>query len=231
MSRPMTNWRPMMRIAWRNAVRTTGSPRRATSRRRNDAGSRISTSDARTSLPGQHEAPGRGIDEQRIRLAQVVRPLADRDLVGDQPVRRFRVRYAQQRLGEAHRARRPPARRGRTAAGRTRCRSCLRARLRAATTSATASRRIAARSAAGSRASASISETTVSSSARKLPLIASPGAEAELAVVGTQEPGCAGCRSCGDSSRATTAVPAPRYVVAEDPVVVEDERRRLLRDR
>ena len=53
-------------------------------------------------LAGQHQPPGRGIDEQRIGLAEVVRPLSDRDLVGDQLVRRVGVRNAQQRLGEAH---------------------------------------------------------------------------------------------------------------------------------
>ena len=102
MSRPITNWRPMMRIAWRKAVRTTGSPSRATRRRRNDTGSRTSSSDSRTSLPGQHQPPGRGVHEQRIGLAEVVGPLADRDLVGDQLVGRLGVGDAQQRLGEAH---------------------------------------------------------------------------------------------------------------------------------
>ena len=53
-------------------------------------------------LASQHEAPGRGIDEQRISLAEVIRPLPDRDLVGDEAIRRVGVGNAQQRLGQAH---------------------------------------------------------------------------------------------------------------------------------
>ena len=52
--------------------------------------------------PGQHQPPGRGVDQQRVRLAVMVRPFARRDLLRDQRIRRLRIRHAQQRLGEAH---------------------------------------------------------------------------------------------------------------------------------
>ena len=51
---------------------------------------------------GQHEAPGRGVDEQRRALADMRAPVAGRELVADQRVARRGVGNAQQRLGEAH---------------------------------------------------------------------------------------------------------------------------------
>jgi len=53
-------------------------------------------------LARQHEAPGRGVDEQAVRLAQVPGPVGRADLLGDQPVPGVLVRRAQQGLGEAH---------------------------------------------------------------------------------------------------------------------------------
>ena len=50
----------------------------------------------------QHQAPGRGIDEQGFGSARVRRPVPGRELFGDQPVRGGVVRDAQQRLGDAH---------------------------------------------------------------------------------------------------------------------------------
>ena len=52
--------------------------------------------------PRQHQPPGGRIHQQRVRLAAMVRPIARRDLLGDQRIRRVRVRHAQQRLGQAH---------------------------------------------------------------------------------------------------------------------------------
>ncbi len=51
--------------------------------------------------PGQHQPPGRGIDEHRVRMAEMARPVAQPDGAGDQPVGGGRVGNAQQRLGEA----------------------------------------------------------------------------------------------------------------------------------
>jgi hypothetical protein len=77
-----------MRIACRSAVRATGSPMRLV-RRPNHA-------------PGQHQAPGRRVHEQRFAVAEMIFPVAGRNLVGDEPVRCFRVRNAQQRFRQAH---------------------------------------------------------------------------------------------------------------------------------
>ena len=51
---------------------------------------------------GQHQAPGRGIDEQRFAGADVLLPVGFAELVADQLVGGFRVGHAQQRLGDAH---------------------------------------------------------------------------------------------------------------------------------
>ena len=51
---------------------------------------------------GQHEAPGRGVDEERRAVADMRAPVAGRQLVADQRVARRGVGNAQQRLGEAH---------------------------------------------------------------------------------------------------------------------------------
>ncbi len=53
-------------------------------------------------LPGQHQRPGGGIDEGRVRVAQVLFPVAAAELVADQPVGGLAVGDAQQRLGQAH---------------------------------------------------------------------------------------------------------------------------------
>jgi hypothetical protein len=53
-------------------------------------------------LPGEHQAPGRGIDEQRFGVAEMRSPVAGGNLVRDQLVGRRIVRNAQQRFGETH---------------------------------------------------------------------------------------------------------------------------------
>ncbi len=51
---------------------------------------------------GEHQSPGRGIDEQRLRLAGVGRPVAGSQLFGDQTIRGGIIGNAQQRLSDAH---------------------------------------------------------------------------------------------------------------------------------
>ena len=51
---------------------------------------------------GEHESPGRCVDQQRIAVAEMIVPGAARNLVGDEPVRGLAIRNPQQRLGEAH---------------------------------------------------------------------------------------------------------------------------------
>ncbi|MNJ30167.1 hypothetical protein D3C77_247630 [compost metagenome] len=53
-------------------------------------------------LAGQHQPPGRGVDEQAVRLAQVRGPIGRADLLGDQAVAGVGVGGAQQGLGQAH---------------------------------------------------------------------------------------------------------------------------------
>ena len=52
--------------------------------------------------PGQQQAPGRGIHEQRRAVAEMGAPVAAADLVADQRIARVVVGNAQQRLGQAH---------------------------------------------------------------------------------------------------------------------------------
>ena len=52
-------------------------------------------------LAGQHQAVGRGIDEQQLRVPEMPRPVAGADGAGDQPIRGVGVRNTKQRLGEA----------------------------------------------------------------------------------------------------------------------------------
>ena len=51
---------------------------------------------------GEHQAPDRGVDEPRVRLAAVGAPVPRTDFLGDQPVGCGLVRDSQQRLREAH---------------------------------------------------------------------------------------------------------------------------------
>jgi len=53
-------------------------------------------------MPGQHQAPGGGVDEQRIALAQMRVPVGLAELVADQAVGGAGVGDAQQRFGHAH---------------------------------------------------------------------------------------------------------------------------------
>ncbi len=50
----------------------------------------------------QHERPGRGVDEERAAMAEMLLPIGEAQLVADQPVGGGRIGNAQQRLGEAH---------------------------------------------------------------------------------------------------------------------------------
>ena len=50
----------------------------------------------------QHQAPGRGVDKEALRSAEMFLPGAARNLVGDKIIGRLAVGYAQQSLGEAH---------------------------------------------------------------------------------------------------------------------------------
>ncbi len=193
MSRPITNWRPMMRIAWRKAVRTTGSPRRATRRRRKDAGSRISISESRTSLPvsirpqveaftNSESAAPRWSDHCPIAILSAIR----RSAVSASGMRSS---------ASARHMRTTPSCEARPYCCRKDSIPVLPSRRpRAAATSAIASWRIASRSAAGSCASASSSDTTVFSSARKRGLIARPGADSNSASSGRRKRGVR--RSC-----------------------------------
>ena len=56
----------------------------------------------RDEAAGEHQSPGRGIDEKRIRTGRHGAPMLAADLVGDELVRRVGVGNAQQRLGKAH---------------------------------------------------------------------------------------------------------------------------------
>ena len=51
---------------------------------------------------GEHQAPGRGVDQHRVRLAGVAGPVGRGDLLGDQAVAGLLVGRAQQRFGQAH---------------------------------------------------------------------------------------------------------------------------------
>ena len=53
-------------------------------------------------LAGQHQGPGRGIDQRRGRPAQVAAPVGRGNLVFDQRIHGFGIGHAQQRFGEAH---------------------------------------------------------------------------------------------------------------------------------
>ena len=93
-----------MRIAAVTAWRHTGSPERATKRRR--APPRSPSPPGRTvgaqQPAGQHQGPGRGVDEERAGMAEMALPIGGGDLVADQPVDGLGIGNAQQRLGEAH---------------------------------------------------------------------------------------------------------------------------------
>jgi hypothetical protein len=53
-------------------------------------------------LAGQHQAPGRGVDQHRIAFAHVLAPVGIAQLVADQLVGGVLVGDTQQRLGYAH---------------------------------------------------------------------------------------------------------------------------------
>ncbi len=51
---------------------------------------------------GQHQRPGRGIDEERAGMAEMALPIGRGDLVADQPVDGLGIGDPQQRLGDTH---------------------------------------------------------------------------------------------------------------------------------
>ncbi len=53
-------------------------------------------------LTCQHQGPGRGVDQQRLRMAEVAGPILPGDLVADEPILSLGVGDAQERLGQAH---------------------------------------------------------------------------------------------------------------------------------
>ena len=127
MVRPMTNWRPRMRIAAVTAWRTTGSPDRsdqALQRRPQIARAGVGAQQA----PGQHQRPGRGVDEDRVGMAEMALPNRPRRACRGSAGRRSRRREcaAAPRRGTA--MPRLPARTARIRAGRRRCRPCRGAR-------------------------------------------------------------------------------------------------------
>ena len=100
--RPTTNSPPMILIARRTASRSkrlAGLARELA----HPAGSVVL--DGRIELEhaaGEHEAPRRGVDEQRFGSPGMRGPIAGGELLGDQTVRGRIVRNPQQRLGDAH---------------------------------------------------------------------------------------------------------------------------------
>ena len=92
----------MMRTAAPTARRITGSPRRA--RQPADEAAQVGAGllVRIDQLAGEHQAPGRGVDQQAVRLARVAGPVGRGDLLGDQLVAGFLVGRAQQGLGQAH---------------------------------------------------------------------------------------------------------------------------------
>ena len=66
--------------------------------RRRDAGRVVVAQDG----PGDHQRPGRGVDQRRRRAAQMFAPGGGRDLVLNQSVYRVFVRHPQQGFGKAH---------------------------------------------------------------------------------------------------------------------------------
>ena len=123
MVRPMTNWRARMRIAAVTAWRITGSPERATqpAQRRAEIAARRRSLDEPA---GQHQRPGRGIDEQRVRMAEMARPVGRRRSCRGSAGRPWRRRGCAAAPRRGTSARRPPASRARIRAGRRRCRPC-----------------------------------------------------------------------------------------------------------
>ena len=88
-------------MAWRSAWRITGSPLRPIRRCIMPPGRVALALAPIDDAPGQHQPVGRGVDEQRVRMAEMPRPIAAADGAGDQPVGGGGVGNAQQRLGEA----------------------------------------------------------------------------------------------------------------------------------
>ena len=88
-----------MRIAAVTAWRTTGSPERIAKRR--SAAPQIARGLGAQQPPGQHQCPSRGVDKDRIGMAEMARPIGLAELVADQLVDGLGVGNAQQGFGEA----------------------------------------------------------------------------------------------------------------------------------
>ncbi len=88
-------------MAWAIAARTTGSPSRATRRLHPGRGVSLQRFLGADDVPRQHQAPGRGIDEQRVGIARMRAPVAGTDLLGNEAISGVVVGNAQQRLGQA----------------------------------------------------------------------------------------------------------------------------------
>ena len=98
MVRPITNWRARMRIAAGH-----GLAHHRLARARDQAAHHrapIMRAGLGDEPAGQHQRPGRGVDEERLRMTQMPRPVGRRELVADEAVDCGRVGNAQQRLGE-----------------------------------------------------------------------------------------------------------------------------------
>ncbi len=105
MVRPITNWWPMIRIAWRTARRITGSPTRpdqAQLERAADVALVVSSASV-TSWPVSIRPQVRGVDAAPSRcLPRCCFQSASPELVADQLVGGVLVGNAQQRFGHAH---------------------------------------------------------------------------------------------------------------------------------
>ena len=89
-------------MAWRTAVRITGSPSLPTSDC-STAPPVLSSKAAHGHCPsGEHQSPGRGVHQQRTGMSQVFVPVSRTELVGDQFIGGLPVRHPQQGLGQAH---------------------------------------------------------------------------------------------------------------------------------
>ncbi len=91
-----------MRMAAITAWRITGSPARASNLPQMFSKSHFARIVQPHDAARQHQRPGGGVHEQRIRMMQMARPFAVADLVADQLVGGRGIGHAQQRLRQAH---------------------------------------------------------------------------------------------------------------------------------